>query len=190
MNKSELIEELAGRLTGDKKAAAAALDGIVDIVLRRVSKGEKVSITGFGVFEKRARAARTARNPATGATIKLKKTNVPAFRAGTTFKNVVSGSTKLPALKAVKAAASAAKPATARVASSRTAAAAKPAATRATSTRTTAARTTRAAAAKPPTTRATATKAAAKPAAKATKATAAKPAAARKTTTRKTAGKK
>ena len=187
MNKSELIEELAGRLTGDKKAAAAALDGIVDIVLRRVSKGEKVSITGFGVFEKRARAARTARNPATGATIKLKKTNVPAFRAGTTFKNVVSGSTKLPALKSVK---SAAKPATARVASSRTAAAAKPAATRTTSTRTTAARTTRTAAAKPATTRATATKAAAKPAAKATKASAAKPAGARKTTTRKTADKK
>ena len=58
--------------------------------------GEKVNITGFGVFEKRARAARTARNPRTGETVKVKKTNVPAFRAGTNFKEVISGAKKLP----------------------------------------------------------------------------------------------
>lgn len=119
MNKSELVEALAARLEGDKKTAGKAVDEIVDLVLRSVVKGEKVSIAGFGVFEKRARAARIARNPATGESIKLKKTNVPAFRPGTQFKNVVAGKVKLgpapkPAKKAAtKTAAAAAKKTTA-----------------------------------------------------------------------------
>src|SRR5206468_9159592 len=98
-NKAQLIEALTERL-GDKKAASEAVDGLVDIIIRTVNKGEKVNITGFGVFEKRARAARTARNPRTGETVKVKKTNVPAFRAGTTFKDVVSGAKKLPKVAA------------------------------------------------------------------------------------------
>src|SRR6478735_9167412 len=93
-NKAQLIEALSERL-GDKKVASQAVDGLVDIIIRTVNKGEKVNITGFGVFEKRARAARTARNPRTGETVKVKKTNVPAFRAGTTFKDVISGRKKL-----------------------------------------------------------------------------------------------
>ena len=52
-------------------------------------------LTGFGIFEKRDRAARTARNPATGATVKVKKTSVPAFRAGAEFKAITSGAKKL-----------------------------------------------------------------------------------------------
>ena len=64
MNKAQLVETLAERLGGDKKSAAAAVDAFVDTVIRSVAKGEKVSITGFGVYEKRVRAARTARNPA------------------------------------------------------------------------------------------------------------------------------
>ncbi|MEV8441195.1 HU family DNA-binding protein, partial [Actinosynnema sp. NPDC051121] len=113
MNKAQLIEALAERL-GDKKNAAAAVDGLVDVIVRSVHKGEKVNITGFGVFEKRARAARTARNPRTGETVKVKKTNVPAFRAGSTFKDVISGTKKLPRVTAAKpAAAAAAKPAAA-----------------------------------------------------------------------------
>src|SRR5690606_40217254 len=87
-NKAQLIEALGERL-GDKKVATQAVDNLVDIIIRTVNKGEKVNITGFGVFEKRARAARTARNPRTGETVRVKKTNVPAFRAGTTFKDVV-----------------------------------------------------------------------------------------------------
>ena len=102
MNKAQLIEALTERL-GDKKAAGAAVDGLVDVIVRTVNKGEKVNITGFGVFEKRARAARTARNPRTGETVKVKKTNVPAFRAGTMFKEVVSGAKKLPKVTAAKA---------------------------------------------------------------------------------------
>jgi DNA-binding protein HU-beta len=102
VNKAQLIEALSERL-GDKKAASSAVDGLVDVIVRTVNKGEKVNITGFGVFEKRARAARTARNPRTGETVKVKKTNVPAFRAGTSFKDVISGTKKLPRVTATKA---------------------------------------------------------------------------------------
>src|SRR3954466_2163646 len=101
-NKAQLIEALSERLGDDKKVAAQAVDGLVDIIIRTVNKGEKVNITGFGVFEKRARAARTARNPRTGETVKVKKTNVPAFRAGTNFKEVISGAKKLPRATATR----------------------------------------------------------------------------------------
>jgi DNA-binding protein HU-beta len=119
VNKAQLVEALSERLGGDKKTAAAAVEGTVDIILRAVSKGEKVAVTGFGVFEKRDRAARLARNPATGERVRVKKTSVPAFRAGQGFKDVVSGARKLPKVAAATAS-SAAKTAgrtTARVAS-------------------------------------------------------------------------
>lgn len=96
MNKAELVRAVEDRLQTDRKTAAHAVDSVVDIVIRSIIKGEKVSITGFGVFEKRARKARTARNPATGATVKVKATSVPAFRAGAGFKELVSGAKKLP----------------------------------------------------------------------------------------------
>ena len=105
MNKSELIDAVAARLDGDRKTAATAVDGVVDEITRALVKGERVQVTGFGTFEKRARAARTARNPATGATVKVKKTSVPAFKAGATLKSVVSGATKLPRIPAAKKAA-------------------------------------------------------------------------------------
>jgi DNA-binding protein HU-beta len=62
-----------------------------------VHKGDSVTITGFGVFEQRRRAARVARNPRTGETVKVKPTSVPAFRPGAQFKAVVSGAQRLPA---------------------------------------------------------------------------------------------
>ena len=96
MNKAQLIEALSARLGEEKKRTAATVDALLDTVYRTVQKGEKVALTGFGVFEKRDRAARTARNPATGEKVKVKKTSVPAFRAGQEFKNVVNGSKKLP----------------------------------------------------------------------------------------------
>lgn len=106
MNKSELIEAIAARLDGDRKAAATAVDGVLDEITRAVVRGERVALTGFGTFEKRVRAARTARNPATGEAIKLKKTSVPAFKAGATLKSFVSGAAKLtkaaPAKKTAK----------------------------------------------------------------------------------------
>ncbi|MGH3787769.1 MAG: HU family DNA-binding protein [Pseudonocardiaceae bacterium] len=99
MNKAELIDALAERL-GDKKVAAAAVAGLVDLVVRTVNAGDKVTITGFGVFEKRARAARVARNPRTGEAVTVSQTDVPAFRPGTLFREVVSGARKLPRMGA------------------------------------------------------------------------------------------
>ena len=105
MNKAQLVEALSTRLGEDKKRIAATVDALLDTVYRTVQKGEKVALTGFGVFEKRDRAARTARNPATGEKVRVKKTSVPAFRAGQEFKNVVNGSKKLPKIAPAKAAA-------------------------------------------------------------------------------------
>ena len=102
MNKAELIEALTDRL-GDRKAATAALDAVLTEIQNAVTKGEKVSITGFGVFEKRVRAARTARNPRTGEAVKVKKTSVPAFRPGTGFKELVASGRVPKATKAAKA---------------------------------------------------------------------------------------
>ncbi len=96
MNKTDLINQLADRLDGDKKKAQIAVEGFIDLIQREVQKGRNVSISGFGVFEKRARAARTARNPRTGEAVKVKKTNVPAFRPGKYFKDVIAGTVKLP----------------------------------------------------------------------------------------------
>ncbi|WP_200962670.1 HU family DNA-binding protein, partial [Terrabacter sp. Soil810] len=94
MNKAELIDALEIKL-GSKKVASDALEAFLDVVIREVAKGGKVGITGFGTFERADRAARTGRNPKTGATVRIKKTRVPKFRSGTNFKEVVSGAKKL-----------------------------------------------------------------------------------------------
>ena len=96
MNKAELIDVLTEKLGSDRRQATAAVEHFVDTVVRAVQKGESVTITGFGVFEQRKRAARVARNPRTGETVKVKPTSVPAFRPGAQFKAVVAGQQKLP----------------------------------------------------------------------------------------------
>jgi DNA-binding protein HU-beta len=106
VNKAQLVDKLSGQL-GGKKAAGDAVDAVIDTITRAVASGERVAITGFGVFEKVARPARTGRNPRTGESVKIKKTTVPKFKAGQSFKDVVSGAKKLP-----KAAVSAARAAT------------------------------------------------------------------------------
>jgi DNA-binding protein HU-beta len=103
MNKTQLINELSSRFQGNRKVAADALEAVVDTITRTVAKGEKVAITGFGVFEKVDKPARFARNPATGERVRVKKTSVPRFKAGTGFKDVVSGAKKLPKLTATRA---------------------------------------------------------------------------------------
>jgi DNA-binding protein HU-beta len=85
MNKSDLIDAVSGRM-GDKRTATEAVNAVLDTIQETVARGDKVSITGFGVFEKQERAARTARNPATGAAVKVPKTSVPKFRAGRTLR--------------------------------------------------------------------------------------------------------
>jgi DNA-binding protein HU-beta len=96
VNKTELIDAIAKAYDGNRKEAKRALDAITDVVTRAMASGEKVVITGFGVFERVDRAARTARNPRTGAPISLAKVSVPKFRPGSDLKAVVSGARKLP----------------------------------------------------------------------------------------------
>lgn len=89
MNKRDLIDAISGRI-GDKKTATEAVNAVLDTIQKTVARGDKVAITGFGVFEKQIRPARTARNPATGAAVKVPKTSVPKFRAGADFKAMVN----------------------------------------------------------------------------------------------------
>jgi DNA-binding protein HU-beta len=98
MNKSDLIDAISDRV-GNKKAAGEALNAMLDAIQAAVASGDKVAITGFGVFEKSERPARTARNPATGASIKVPASSVPKFRAGADFKAAVNGDKKAPAKK-------------------------------------------------------------------------------------------
>ena len=91
MNKGELIEALASETGESKRNAETFVNAFIDTVTTQVKKGEKVQLPGFGTFERRARAARTARNPRTGEEIKIKATKVPAFKPGAGFKSTVAG---------------------------------------------------------------------------------------------------
>ncbi|WFR74205.1 HU family DNA-binding protein [Prescottella defluvii] len=96
MNKAELIDVLTEKLGTDRRTATEAVEHVVDTIVRAVHSGDSVTITGFGVFEQRRRAARVARNPRTGETVKVKPTSVPAFRPGAQFKALIAGGQKLP----------------------------------------------------------------------------------------------
>ncbi|MGY1438249.1 HU family DNA-binding protein [Streptomyces reniochalinae] len=95
MNKAQLVEAIQDDL-GGRQDAAKAVDVVLDAIVRAVVAGERVSVTGFGSFEKVDRPARYARNPQTGERVRVKKTSVPRFRAGAGFKDLVSGAKKLP----------------------------------------------------------------------------------------------
>ncbi|QNE74727.1 DNA-binding protein [Streptomyces finlayi] len=95
MNKAQLVEAIADKV-GGRQPAADAVDAVLDAIVRAVVAGDRVSVTGFGSFEKVDRPARYARNPQTGERVRVKKTSVPRFRAGQGFKDLVSGSKKLP----------------------------------------------------------------------------------------------
>jgi DNA-binding protein HU-beta len=95
VNKAQLVEAIADKL-GGRQPAADAVDAVLDAIVRAVVSGDRVSVTGFGSFEKVERPARYARNPQTGERVRVKKTSVPRFRAGQGFKDLVSGAKKLP----------------------------------------------------------------------------------------------
>lgn len=212
MNKAQLVEAIADKV-GGRQQAADAVDVVLDAIVRAVVAGDRVSVTGFGSFEKVDRPARYARNPQTGERVRVKKTSVPRFRAGQGFKDLVSGSKKLPkndvaVKKAPKGSLSggsstrttakaAAKKATAKKATARktTAAAAKKttaAAKKTTAKKTTATakKTTAAAKKTAPAKKATATKKTVAAKTAPAKKTTAKKAPAKKTTARKTTAKK
>jgi DNA-binding protein HU-beta len=102
MNKRDLIDAISGRL-GDKKSATEALNAVLEAIQSAVASGDKVAITGFGVFEKSERPARTARNPATGDPIQVAASSVPKFRPGADFKALVNGTGGGAAKSAAKA---------------------------------------------------------------------------------------
>lgn len=94
MTKTELIEALASRADLTKAAAAKALDALLDVVVAEVAKGEAVVLVGFGTFKSSERAARTGRNPQTGAELKIAASTVPRFTAGAGFKSAVAAGKK------------------------------------------------------------------------------------------------
>ena len=86
MNKSELIDAIASGANLSKADAARALNATTGAVTSAMASGDGVQLTGFGSFVVRSRAARTGRNPQTGATIQIKASNVAAFKAGKALK--------------------------------------------------------------------------------------------------------
>ena len=89
MNKTELISAVKEKTGFTGKDAEAAVKAVFDSVSEALAKGDKVQLIGFGTFEVRERAAKEARNPRTGETIKVDATKVPAFKAGQALKNAV-----------------------------------------------------------------------------------------------------
>ncbi|MBT4122685.1 MAG: HU family DNA-binding protein [Candidatus Ruthia sp.] len=90
MNKSDLIDAIAAAADLSKADAGRALNATTDAITGALSGGDNVAITGFGSFLVRDRAARTGRNPQTGAAIQIKASKVPAFKAGKLLKESVN----------------------------------------------------------------------------------------------------
>lgn len=93
---SGLIVDSIADLLGSRQAATEAVQAVFEAIARAVAEGDRVMVTGFGSFERAERAARYARNPQTGEPVFLKETSVPKFRPGQGFKDLASGSKKLP----------------------------------------------------------------------------------------------
>lgn len=89
MNKGELIDAVAEATGQSKAAVGGVLDATLDTITGALKKGDKVTFTGFGTFERRHRKARVGRNPQTGAEVKIAAANVPAFKAGKGLKDAV-----------------------------------------------------------------------------------------------------
>jgi len=90
VNKSELIDAIAASADISKASAGRALDAVVDSITGALQKGDSVSLVGFGTFQVKSRAARTGRNPQTGAEIQIAAANVPSFKAGKALKDAVN----------------------------------------------------------------------------------------------------
>lgn len=88
-NKSDLVDALAERTSLSKKDAEQVLDTVIDVVTQTLKKGDKLTISGFGTFSVSARAARTGRNPQTGAAIQISASKNPRFKAGKVLKDAI-----------------------------------------------------------------------------------------------------
>jgi DNA-binding protein HU-beta len=90
VNKSELIDAIAAAADLPKASAGRALDAVVDSITGALKEGDSVALVGFGTFAVKDRAARTGRNPQTGAEIQIKAATVPSFKAGKALKDAVN----------------------------------------------------------------------------------------------------
>lgn len=90
MNKSELIDAIASSADLPKAAAGRALDAVIEAITTELKNGGDVSLVGFGVFTVKERAARTGRNPQTGAPIEISAAKVPSFKPGKALKDAVN----------------------------------------------------------------------------------------------------
>jgi DNA-binding protein HU-beta len=102
MNRAELVEHVAQATGQPKSEVTRTLSALVYTVTGALAKGDKVTLVGFGTFERRMRKARTGRNPRTLAPLKIAAARVPAFRAGKELKDIVNGRTKQPTLVLAK----------------------------------------------------------------------------------------
>ena len=107
MNRKELVDAIQKHTAVARADVDRVLGSLIQHTQVAVKKGERVSLVGFGTFERQDRKARTARNPRSGAPVKVKATKVPRFRAGQGFKDVVAGKAPAPKLTAAKATSSA-----------------------------------------------------------------------------------
>jgi DNA-binding protein HU-beta len=94
MNRKELVDALSAKTDSTKADAERNIAALIEIITGTLKKGDSISLVGFGSFEVRKRAARTGRNPKTGAELKIKASKVPAFKAGATLKAAVNGGKK------------------------------------------------------------------------------------------------
>jgi DNA-binding protein HU-beta len=90
LNKSELIDHIAKQADISKAASGRALEAVIGAVRQQLKKGNDVTLVGFGTFAVGKRAARTGRNPRTGAAIKIKAAKVPKFRPGKALKDAIN----------------------------------------------------------------------------------------------------
>ena len=100
MNRTELAESVASKTGLDKKQSEAAVEAVTAAIVAEIKAGNRVSIFGFGSFEPRARAARTARNPQTQATVKVPASKSVAFKPASAFKSTLNSRSKAAAKKA------------------------------------------------------------------------------------------
>ena len=135
LNRKELVDAIQKHTSVARTDVDKVLGSLIQHTQVAVKKGERVALVGFGTFERQDRKARTARNPRSGAPVKVKATKVPRFRAGQGFKDVVAGKATAPKLTPVKTTAKAATTAratvsrasTAKASTAKKASAAKPA---------------------------------------------------------------
>lgn len=100
MNRTELAESVAAKTGLDKRHSEAAVEAVTEAIVAEIRAGQRVSIFGFGSFEPRARAARTARNPQTQAVVKVPASKSVAFKPAAAFKDALNSKGKAPAKKA------------------------------------------------------------------------------------------